>query len=235
MSLRAAVFASGRGSNFEVLADHRTPEPPADWRVTLLVSDRPDAPALERARARDIPTAVIPAAGRDPGELARETLAALRAAEADLVLLAGYLRLVPADVVREFRGRMLNVHPALLPSFGGKGMYGAHVHRAVLESGARITGPTIQFVDERYDRGRILAQWPVAVAPDDTPETLAARVTEVEHQLYPAAVDELARALAEGRSPRSLPAGDGATHFLLALGPPGAGDFLEPPNSSERP
>ncbi len=111
------------------------------------------------------------------------------------MVLAGWLRLVPAPVVRAYRGRMVNVHPALLPAFGGQGMYGRHVHQAVLDSGVRVSGVTVHFVDEAYDRGPILAQWPVPVHERDDAATLADRVLQVEHRLLPSAV----RALARGR------------------------------------
>jgi phosphoribosylglycinamide formyltransferase 1 len=114
---------------------------------------------------------------------------------ADLVVLAGYLKLVPGDVVSAFRGRMVNVHPALLPAFGGEGMYGRRVHEAVLASGARVSGPTVHLVGEEYDRGPILAQWPVPVDPNDTVESLAARVLAAEHRLLPAVVLALAGTL----------------------------------------
>ncbi len=122
-----------------------------------------------------------------------------------MVLNAGYLKLIPPSVVRRFSGRMLNLHPALLPSFGGKGMYGRRVHEAVLEAGVRLSGVTVHFVNEEYDRGQILAQWPVAVVPGDTPETLAARIHQVEHRLYPAAADRLAHAILEGTEPLPIP------------------------------
>jgi folate-dependent phosphoribosylglycinamide formyltransferase PurN len=111
----------------------------------------------------------------------------------ELVVLAGYLSLVPAEVTERYAGRMLNVHPALLPSFGGHGLYGARVHRAVLAAGARVSGATVHFVDAHYDRGPIVAQWPVPVLADDTPESLAARVLRVEHLLFPRVVDAVAR------------------------------------------
>lgn len=126
-------------------------------------------------------------------------LAALDRHDIDFVLLAGYLKLVPAGVVTRYRGRIVNIHPALLPSFGGKGMYGMNVHRAVLEAGVRVTGPTVHLADEVYDRGRILAQWPVPVRPGDTAEAVAARVLEVEHWLYPRVVDHLVPFWREGR------------------------------------
>ena len=114
-------------------------------------------------------------------------------AQAELVALAGYLRRVPPAAVHRYEGRMVNIHPALLPAFGGPGMYGLHVHRAVLATGCRVSGATAHLVDEEYDHGPILAQWPVPVLPEDTPEHLAARVLRVEHMLYPAVVEALAR------------------------------------------
>jgi phosphoribosylglycinamide formyltransferase 1 len=113
-------------------------------------------------------------------------------------VLAGYLRLVPAAVTRRFRDRVVNIHPALLPSFGGAGMYGLRVHRAVIDSGCTVTGPTVHYVEEEYDKGRVIAQWPVPVVAGDTPESLSARVLEVEHILYPAAVELVARSISRG-------------------------------------
>jgi phosphoribosylglycinamide formyltransferase 1 len=196
--LRVAVLASGGGSNLQALIDHAGATRPS-WAVVLVISDRPGAGALERAARHGLAREVVVAgAGQDPAAVASRLLELLERHVIDLVLLAGYLRLVPAAVVARFAGRILNIHPALLPSFGGKGMYGMHVHRAVLESGVRLTGVTVHVVDDVYDRGRILAQWPVPVKAGDTPEVLAARVLEVEHALYPRAVDHVARALDAG-------------------------------------
>jgi formyltetrahydrofolate-dependent phosphoribosylglycinamide formyltransferase len=179
--MHVAVAVSGRGSNLEALLRALGPEAPA--RVVLVLSSRPDAPALERAAAREIPSVTL----RDPSD-SQEWLGALERHAVDLVVLAGYLRLVPSDVIARFRGRIINIHPALLPSFGGKGMYGRRVHEAVLASGARESGATVHLVDEVYDRGAILGQARVPVFPGDDPERLAARVLEVEHRLLPAAV-----------------------------------------------
>ena len=200
--LNAAVFASGGGSNLQSLLDHQSQDPP--WRIRLVLSDREGAGALQRAAAVGVPACVIPTKGRDQADIASETLEALQEHGIDVIFLAGYLKLVPQAVVAGFRRRILNIHPALLPSFGGKGMYGMNVHRAVLESGARLSGPTVHFVDEEYDRGTIVAQWPVPVLPDDTPEALAARVLVMEHELYPMAADHLCRALADGEVPGPL-------------------------------
>jgi folate-dependent phosphoribosylglycinamide formyltransferase PurN len=156
--------------------------------VVLVLSDKADAGALGRARGSGVDTLHL----TDPADGAAIT-AALRERRVDLVVLAGYLKLVPADTVTAFAGRMINIHPALLPAFGGPGMYGKRVHRAVLESGATLTGCTVHLVNAEYDRGPIVAQWPVPVRPGDTPETLAARILEVEHLLLPAVVLAAAR------------------------------------------
>lgn len=186
--LRVAVLASGGGSNLQALLDAAL-DPEAGFSVVLVVSNRADAGALARAAREGVRTATLREDGQDPGRL----LALFAECGADLVVLAGYLKLVPAAVVSAFSGRMLNIHPALLPAFGGPGMYGRRVHQAVLAAGARISGPTVHVVDEIYDHGRILAQWPVPVAADDTPETLAARVLDAEHRLLPAVVRAWAR------------------------------------------
>ena len=152
-----------------------------------MVASRPGIGALGRAAAADVPALVW--GGEDVDLL----VDALDENKIDLVVLAGWLRLVPAALVRRYAGRMVNIHPALLPAFGGPGMYGIRVHRAVLTSGAKISGATVHEVDEQYDTGRILAQWPVPVRPADTPESLAQRVLAVEHQILPAVIDAFAR------------------------------------------
>jgi phosphoribosylglycinamide formyltransferase 1 len=147
---------------------------------------------LERARAAGVRTTVL----RNPAD-ADELLATLD--DADLIVLAGYLKLLPAPVVRRFRQRAINIHPALLPAFGGPGMYGHRVHEAVLASGATESGATVHYVDEQFDRGPIIAQRTVPVLPDDNADSLAHRVLAVEHELLPQVVLELAeRILKEG-------------------------------------
>lgn len=196
MKLRAAVFASGGGSNFQALVDHQFPN--GAWEIVLLVTDRPDAGAVARARAAGVDVAVVASGGRDPTDVAREVLDALARHGVDLVLLAGYLKLVPREVVERYRGRMLNIHPALLPKFGGKGMYGMNVHRAVLAAGEEESGATVHWVDEEYDSGAVVAQERVPVLDGDTPEALAARVLAVEHRLYPEAVDRVCETILAG-------------------------------------
>ena len=184
--VRVAVLVSGGGTNLQALLDALHDSPIA--QVTRVISNRPDAGALERARRAGVPTTVLRDAN-DPAEL-QSALAG-----AQLVVLAGYLRLVPSSVVARFRGRMINVHPALLPDFGGPGMYGPRVHEAVLASGAMESGATVHYVDEAFDRGDIIAQEKVRIEPGDTPERLAARVLVAEHKLLPKVVLDLAKGL----------------------------------------
>jgi phosphoribosylglycinamide formyltransferase 1 len=194
MSVRVAVFASGNGSNLQSILERC---PPALVRVALVVSDRADAGALARAGRIGIPHQHIAVRGRDTGAVAAEMLAALQSHDIQLVALAGYLRLVPAEVIAAFPDRLVNIHPALLPSFGGPGMYGRRVHEAVIAAGCRVSGATVHHVDERFDEGRIIAQWPVPVFPADDAAALARRVLEVEHVLYPAAIALLAHRVAQ--------------------------------------
>jgi phosphoribosylglycinamide formyltransferase-1 len=183
-ALPVAVLVSGGGTNLQALLDALRDSAVA--RVARVVSSRPDAPALERARRAGVPATVL----ADPASAA-ELAAAL--GDARLVVLAGYVKRIPSPVVARFRWRLINIHPALLPAFGGAGMYGRRVHAAVLASGAALSGATVHYVDEEYDRGPVIAQWPVPVRPDDTPDSLAARVLAVEHRLLPVVVLELAR------------------------------------------
>lgn len=188
---RIAVFASGGGTNLQALLDRFNFAPDSPARVELVIGSRPAIGALQRAEAAGVAGLALSPQICGPEAFADALLAALEDHSVDLVVLAGYLQLIPLVVVQRFRGRMLNIHPALLPAFGGHGMYGLRVHRAVLDAGARVTGATVHLVDERYDEGRILAQWPVPVLTGDTPESLAARVLQVEHALLPAVIEAL--------------------------------------------
>ncbi|MGH7475234.1 MAG: phosphoribosylglycinamide formyltransferase [Longimicrobiales bacterium] len=203
MSVRVAVLASGGGSNLQALLDRFNTADAATARIALVLSDRAGAGALERAGAAAVEARFLEHA-KDAHTAAPEMLAALKRAEIDVIALAGYLRLVPADVVRRYPYRMVNIHPALLPAFGGQGLYGGRVHEAVLAAGCRVSGATVHFVDGCYDTGPILAQWPVPVLAGDTAATLAARVLRVEHRLYPAAIERLAATIAAGGDPLTL-------------------------------
>lgn len=181
------VFASGGGSNLQALIDAAR-DGRIDGRIVLVVSNKDDAGALRRAEAAGIPAASAPPKDFAPGDYDAHLASLCRAHQADLVCLAGFMLKLGPQMLAEYRGRILNVHPALLPSFGGKGFYGLKVHEAVLAAGARVSGPTVHFVDENYDRGPIVLQQAVPVLPGDTAETLAARVLTAEHAVYPAAV-----------------------------------------------
>ena len=220
MTSRIAVLASGGGSNlqaileyFDQLGERRAGE------VVLVASDRPSAGALARASSSGIAAVELENRARTGGmPLAR----VLAEHSIDLVVLAGYLRLVPVDVVRRYDGRMINVHPALLPAFGGPGMYGLRVHQAVLDAGARVSGVTVHQVSEEFDRGAIIAQWPVPVLAGDDAHSLAARVLRVEHVLFPRIIN----AVAAGRITAARPLGEGGgpadgTHFAFTLSPRG--------------
>lgn len=183
--LRIAVFASGRGSNFQAIIDALAQQDlPAE--IVLFVTNKPNAGACAIAEQHNIPTHVHQRAAFDSSQsYAEALLGVLRAADVNFIALAGYLAMIPERVVQAYRHRIVNIHPSLLPAFGGKGMYGSHVHEAVLAYGARWTGVTVHLVDESYDTGPVIAQEPVRVQPNDTPESLAERVLKVEHRLYP--------------------------------------------------
>ena len=194
---RLAVFCSGSGSNFKSIYQ-AIAEKTLNAEIVLCLSNRSQCGAMEFARQQGIATLHI--TEKQFGtfdEFAAAMVKQLKDAQIDIVLLAGYMRKVPDAVVKAFPDRMLNIHPALLPKFGGEGMYGLFVHTAVLEAGETESGATVHFVNEEYDKGKILLQRTVPVLPGDTPETLAARVLECEHQLYPDALEKL---LAEQQS-----------------------------------
>ena len=188
---RIAVLASGGGTNLQAILDHfETLGARRRGDIVVVASDRAAAGALARARAAGISTELVAVDGRPTGRA--ELDAVLDRHDVELVVLAGYLRHVPHAVVHRYAGRIVNVHPALLPAFGGPGMYGVRVHEAVLAAGVTVTGVTVHFVDEEYDRGTIIAQWPVPVLRGDDAQALAARVLRVEHLLYPRVVDAAA-------------------------------------------
>ena len=199
--MRLAAFCSHGGSNFAAIADAaRAGSIPID--VVLMVHNNARAGAKEKALARGIPTAWLPRGGADSeDEYARAILAVLEEHGVELVALAGFMQRIPPAIVRRFSGRMTNIHPALLPLFGGPGFYGLRVHRAVFDAGMKVSGPTVHLVDEEYDRGPILLQRAVAIDVCASPEVIAARVLVEEHRIYPEALGLLAagRFRLEGR------------------------------------
>ena len=184
---RIGVLASGGGSNLQALIEHFSGAARAAGVIVWVGTNSPRARALQRAGDAGIHTDVV--SDIDNGT---SILRAVENAGVDLLVLAGYLKKIPAAVVREFKGRMINIHPALLPSFGGSGMYGKRIHASVLSAGIKITGVTVHWVDEEFDRGAVIAQWPVQVEHADSPDILAARVLAVEHRIYPLVVEAVA-------------------------------------------
>ncbi len=186
--LSICVFASGRGSNLQALLDAIAAGRVAA-RVLLVISNKSAAGALEIARARGIPALhTSDTHFRGEADYCHHLLDLLRAHRCDFIVLAGYLKKVPAEVVQKYKDRIINIHPALLPSFGGKGLYGHHVHEAVLAYGCKVSGATVHLVDLEYDSGAPILQKCVPVYETDDAETLAARVLEAEHEILPQAV-----------------------------------------------
>jgi phosphoribosylglycinamide formyltransferase-1 len=185
MPLRLAILLSGSGRTLENLLE---------WiaagrlgaTVEVVIASRGDVRGVEVAQRAGLPTRVLPQGTHSTAEWSAEIFAACRAAKADLVVMAGFLKLV--EIPADFAGRVINIHPALLPAFGGQGFHGMHVHRAVLARGCTVSGCTVHLVDNEYDHGRIILQKTVPVLPDDTPESLAARVFAVECQALPEAI-----------------------------------------------
>ena len=197
--LRLAVFVGtkGRGSNLRAIHDAITGGQ-LNAQIVLVVGSVADAPVMDYARETGLPTAVVAPklfTGGGTTAYADALLAALNDARANTIVLAGYLRRVPSPLLAAFPHRVVNIHPSLLPAFGGKGMYGHHVHQAVLEYGAKVSGCSVHFVDETYDTGPVILQRVVPVHDTDTPETLAARVLTEEH----AALVETLRLLSQNR------------------------------------
>jgi phosphoribosylglycinamide formyltransferase-1 len=187
-----AVFASGNGSNLRSLIERITAGDLRNVRIALVVSNNSRSGALGLARQYGLKAVHLSSRTHpDSGAFEKTLMSLLERHRIHLILLAGYMKLLPPAVVRAYSRRILNIHPALLPRFGGKGMYGLRVHQAVLRSGDGESGATVHFANERYDEGSIIAQRRVPVLKGDTPESLAARVLEAEHDLYWRVVDSL--------------------------------------------
>jgi len=187
--MRIAVFASGGGSNFQAIADACLDDSlPAT--VACCIASRPGIGVIDRASRMGIAVHILPSETENWSE---NVLQLLDSHGIDLIVLAGFMRKLPVSIIDLFRDRILNIHPALLPDFGGKGMYGMNVHKAVIASGAKTSGATVHLVDEDYDTGAIVLQESVPVLKGDSPADLAARVLSVEHSLYPRAIALFAR------------------------------------------
>jgi formyltetrahydrofolate-dependent phosphoribosylglycinamide formyltransferase len=191
--LKIAVFASGGGTNFESLMDRKNA---GDLHVefALFIGNNSKARAFERARAHGIPAVhLAPSQFVDPKEYANRLMHELESHGIELIVLAGYMKQLPGPVIQKFQNRIVNIHPALLPAFGGKGMYGIHVHEAVIASGVKVTGVTVHLADEEYDNGPIITQAVAPVLDDDTAESLQQRVLRLEYDTYWRAIEALAQ------------------------------------------
>ncbi|WP_247236281.1 phosphoribosylglycinamide formyltransferase [Telluribacter sp. SYSU D00476] len=187
---RIALFASGSGSNAEKIAEYFAPNP--DVEITLILTNNPQAGVIQRARKLHIPIVVF---DRKTFYETDRILQLLQNQHIDLIVLAGFMMLIPEALVAAFPSRMLNIHPALLPKFGGKGMYGDFVHEAVVAASEVESGITIHYVNEHYDEGQIIFQASCAVAPTDTAADVAQKIHALEHQHYPRVVEEVLRSL----------------------------------------
>ncbi len=185
-----AIFASGSGTNAENIIRFFTDSEIAE--VRLILSNNPEAGVLKRAELFNLKTCIF---DRKKFYEDNYVLDILRENQTDLIILAGFLWLIPRNLIQEYPGRIINIHPALLPKFGGKGMYGKHVHQAVISSGDKETGITIHYVNEKYDEGSIIFQARCGVSPDDTPESLANKVHELEYKYYPPIIEKILRSL----------------------------------------
>ena len=190
MNKKIAILASGNGTNAENIIRYFRSRGTAE--VSLVLTNRPTAYVLQRAASLGVPAFSFT---RDEWADGRPILDVLQAHGVDFVVLAGFLARVPDNVLHAYPGRMVNIHPSLLPKFGGKGMYGDRVHQAVLEAGETESGITIHYTNEHYDEGAVICQYRCPVLPDDTPESLAQRVHTLEYEHYPRVVEELVLAL----------------------------------------
>jgi len=186
--LNVAVFASGRGSNARAILKNIDRQR-IKARISIILSNKSDAGIFDIARQRNIPYRHIDLSHYTcEKDYVGDVLSILDGHNVGLIVLAGYLKKIPSEIISQYRNRIMNIHPALLPAFGGKGMYGMNVHRAVVEYGVKITGATVHFVDEEYDHGPIILQEAIRVHDDDTPESLSEKVLAVEHDIYSRAI-----------------------------------------------
>jgi phosphoribosylglycinamide formyltransferase-1 len=202
--INMVVLASGGGTNLQAIIDN-IEAGKVDAQIKAVISNNSKSGALERARRHNIQAIHLSHKQfATPEEFDQKLLSVLKENETDVVVLAGYMKMISPTVIREYKNKIINIHPALLPSFGGKGMYGIHVHEAVLESGVKITGVTVHTVDEVYDHGPILYQKCVPVLPDDTPESLQQRVLPHEHEAYSKVIQLFAEGKIEIRDNKAI-------------------------------
>lgn len=186
--LALSVFVSGRGSNLRAILD--SPKLKNLINLKAVVGDKLYCPAFDIAKSFSIPVFSV---GKKEGFITFENLELiLKDLKVDLIVLAGFLKLIPENFVKSFKNKIINIHPALLPSFGGPGMYGMNVHRAVFDSSAQVSGASVHFVDETYDTGKIIAQRCVDISNVKSPEEIAEKVLNVEHQLLPFVIEKIA-------------------------------------------
>ena len=183
---KIAIFASGNGTNAQRIIEYFRDKP--EVRVDLVLSNNPVAYVLTRIKPFNIPGLVFT---RDEFYHSSKVVDILREREISFIVLAGFMWLIPGNLLTEYSGRIVNIHPALLPNFGGKGMYGMHVHEAVIRSKQSKSGMTIHLVNEIYDAGTIIFQEECKVSPSDTPETLASKIHALEHEYYPVVIEAL--------------------------------------------
>lgn len=194
--VKIAVLVSGGGSNLQSIIDHLESGFLDKAELVLVISSREDAYGLKRAEAYGVPGLCFSAKQwPDPQLRCQAMMAELRKVDAELIVLAGYMSILTPELIKAYEHRIINIHPSLIPKYCGKGFYGKRVHEAVLQGGERVSGATVHFVDEGIDTGKIILQEEVAVKPEDTPETLAARVLAVEHRILP----EVIRLYSEGK------------------------------------
>ncbi len=187
-----AICASGAGTNAHAILQYQHEHANCAYAVALIVSSRASAGVREVAQRWNVPCVVQTATAHDEAANASELLSAFRKADIELVCLAGYMRKVPEQVCRAYSGRIVNIHPALLPKFGGQGMYGENVFRAVLEAGEEESGATVHLVDAEYDRGEILDQIRFPIEQNEQIQSLALKTHQAEHELYPKVLQSLA-------------------------------------------
>lgn len=201
--VRAAVLVSGGGTNLQAILDAKAAGKIPSAQIALVISSKESAYALERARRANVPTAVLGRKKGESGEAYGERLLTLfRENGIDMAVLAGFLTILPENVVRAYAQRIINVHPSLIPSFCGEGYYGLRVHEAALQRGVKVTGATVHYVNEIPDGGEIIAQKAVNVLPGDTAQTLQRRVMEqAEWVLLPKAVEDVAKGLQKENQP----------------------------------